>query len=166
MLSSAQSRISEKRFTSSLALALLAIQVLIPWVSKFFVTQDGPSHLYTAVVVKDLLLRANSEYAAVYEVAQQMKSNWGTVVLFNLSSALVGVEHAEKLVASICLVVGFAALWYFAGSLDPREVCISPIANFLLNTWFLWMGFYNFYFAMACAPFLVGYYIRYERSLA
>lgn len=116
--------------------------------------------------MRDLVLWPDSGYAPVHELAPQLKSNWGTVVVFNLASMLAGVEHAEKLVAGICQVCGSWALAYSSRSLDPSGPGLNPLANFLLNAWFLWVGFYNSYLAMVCAPFLAGYYIRHERSLA
>jgi hypothetical protein len=50
-------------------------------------------------------------------------------------------------------------------SLDPRRSPWSPVTNFLLNTWFLWIGFYNFYLGMALCAFLVGYAIRHMRAM-
>jgi len=51
-------RLSRARFwhavPAALAFALLVAQAALPWTAKHFVTQDGPSHLYNAPVVKDL----------------------------------------------------------------------------------------------------------------
>src|SRR5258707_1816456 len=68
---------------AALAFALMVAQAALPWTAKHFVTQDGPSHLYNAVVVKDLALDSHSSYAAVYAIQRKFVSNWGTVVVFN-----------------------------------------------------------------------------------
>jgi hypothetical protein len=147
-----------------LAFVLLAFQVSILWSTRYFVTQDGPSHLYTAVVARDLL-SGDSPYASVYMYHPKMVSNWGTTVLFNASLLLFGPIHAERAVATLCLLVAFFGIGYFIRSLDPPGNPWSPIINFLINTWFLWIGFYNFYLGMALYPFIAGYYIRHARSM-
>jgi hypothetical protein len=145
---------------AALAFALLVAQAALPWTAKHFVTQDGPSHLYNAVVVKDLALHPHSPYAAVYGIQRKFVSNWGTVVVFNGLVSLFGVQHAEQAMATLCVVLGFVSLGYFIRSLDPRGSPWFPILNFLLCTQFLWIGFYNFYLGMAVFPLVAGYYVR------
>ena len=36
----------------------------------------------------------------------------------------------------------------------------APVLNFLSMTWFLWVGFYNFYLGVALFAVAVGFYIR------
>src|SRR5260370_2393407 len=66
---------------------------------------------------------------------------------------------------SICLVAGFFAFSYAIRSLAPEASPWTPLTNFLLQTWFLWLGFYNFYLAMVLSPFLIGFYIRHASKL-
>jgi hypothetical protein len=157
-------RLSRSRFwnavPAALAFALMVAQAALPWTAKHFVTQDGPSHLYNAVVVRDLALDAHSPYAAVYAIQRKFVSNWGTVVVFNGLVLLFGVQHAEKAMLTLCSVLAFVGLAYFIRSLDPRRSPWSPILNFLICTQFLWIGFYNFYLGMAVFPLVAGYYVR------
>jgi hypothetical protein len=157
-------RLSRSRFwnavPAALAFALMVAQAALPWTAKHFVTQDGPSHLYNALVVKDLALDPHSSYAAVYAIQRKFVSNWGTVVVFNGLVFLFGVQHAEQAMVTLCAVLGFVSLAYFIRSLDPRGSPWSPILNFLLGTQFLWIGFYNFYLGMAVFPLVTGYYVR------
>src|ERR1051326_136774 len=149
----------------ALAFALLVAQAALPWTASYFVTQDGPSHLYNALVVKDLAFKPHSPYSRVYSIQHKFVSNWGTVVVFNGLIVLFGVQHAEQAMATLCVVLGFAGLAYFIRSLDPRGNPWTPILNFLLCTQFLWTGFYNFCLGMAVFPFVAGYYIRRAREM-
>jgi hypothetical protein len=148
-----------------LAFALLVLQAIIPWTARYFVTQDGPSHLYTAVVARELLLNRHSPYAPIYMLQPKMVTNWGAVALLNGAAVLVGVDHAEQALATLCVVTGFFGFSYFCYALNPGASPWSPVTNFLLNTLFLWLGFYNFYFAMALCPLVVAFYIRHARAL-
>jgi hypothetical protein len=138
----------------------MVAQAALPWTAKHFVTQDGPSHLYNALVAKDLAFDRHSSYGAVYAIQRKFVSNWATVLVFNGLVFLFGVQHAEQGMATVCVVLGFVSLAYFIRSLDPRGSPWSPILNFLLCTTFLWTGFYNFYLGMAVFPLVVGYYVR------
>ena len=67
--------------------------------------------------------------------------------------------------ATLCVVLGFFGFAYLIRSLDPGSNPWSPVANFLLFNWFLWIGFYNFYLGMAIFPFIAGYFIRHSRAM-
>jgi hypothetical protein len=148
-----------------LSFLLLAFQAVMPWLSVSFVTQDGPSHLYTAAVARDLLLNSNSPYAAVYRFQPKLVTNWSTTVLMNVMDGLFGASDAEHAMATLCVIAGFFGFAYLRRSVDPLSSPWSPTNNFLLCTWFLWIGFYNFYLGMALFPFVAGYYIRHANAM-
>jgi hypothetical protein len=150
--------------SAALAFALLAFQVAIPWSAKYFMTQDGPSHLYSALVARDLL-RSDSPYARVYTFHSDVVTNWGTTVLFNLAYSICGPMHAERVIATLCIITAFLGIAYFIRSIHPVGSPWSPFINFLTNSWFLWIGFYNFYLGMALLPFIAGYYIRNAQAM-
>jgi hypothetical protein len=148
-----------------LAFALLFCQAVLPWTGSHFVTQDGPSHLYTAVVAKELLLNPQSPYHSVYRLQGKLVTNWSTIALLNALVIVVGPQHAEKALITLSVVLGFFGLAYFTRALDGQGSPWSPVLNFLLSTWFLWIGFHNFYLGVALVCFVVGYYIRHAREL-
>jgi hypothetical protein len=154
-----------KRLPETLAWVLLAVQVVVPWTVGHYITEDGPSHLYNGLVSKDVLLHPHGIYAAVYHFQARLVTNWSTPLLLGTLAPIFGPTHAEAALASLCLMIGFGCLTYFRRSLDPASPAIDPLTNFLLNTWFLWVGFYNFYLGMALCVLLVGFYMRYGASL-
>lgn len=148
-----------------LAFLLLAVQAVLPWTSLNFATQDGPSHLYTALIARDLLFDSNSPYASVYEFQPKLVTNWSTTILMNAAEVLFGARDAEHAVATLCVVLGFFGFAYLIRSLDRDSNPWSPVLNFLLFNWFLWIGFYNFYLGMAIFPFVAGYFIRHALAM-
>jgi hypothetical protein len=148
-----------RRLPCILALALLAYQASVPWIAGHYVTQDGPSHLYNALVFKDLILHPHGFYSSVYRLQPRLVTNWGTVVMLGVLASVAGPVHAEQCLASILVVAGFFCISYFRRSVTYAPV-YDPLTNFLLNTWFFWIGFYNFYLGVAICFFLVGFYIR------
>jgi hypothetical protein len=147
-----------------LAFGSLAIQIALPWTVPHFVTQDGPSYLYNAVVARKLLFHAQP-YASLYSINSHIVPSWASTILFSLSASLVGAGHAEQLLMSLILCLGFFSFSYAIRALSPKAAPFTPLSNALLETWFLWMGFYNFYFGMALVPLGIGFYARRDGKL-
>ncbi len=154
-----------RRLPSILSFSLLAFQLAIPWTVPHFVTQDGPSHTYTAAIAQNLLLHRHSVYNPVYRFNPRLVPNWGTTIVMNAAAAVAGYGHAEQVTMSLCLLAGFFGLAYARKALNPETSPWTPLNNFLLQSWFLWVGFYNFYLGMALSLFVIGYYLRDERRL-
>jgi len=142
-----------------LAFCLLAIQIAIPWTVPHFVTQDGPSHLYTALVAKSVLFRAQP-YASLYRFNPHLVPSWASTILLALSASIAGAGHAEQVMTGLLLCLGFFSFSYAIRSLSPTALRWTPLSNVLLENWFLWMGFYNFYLGMVLVPFAIGFYVR------
>lgn len=147
------------RVPSVLAFSLLAVQIAIPWTVPHFVTQDGPSHVYNAIVIKKLLFR-EQPYASLYGINTHIIPNWASTILFGLTAWIAGPAHAEQLMMSLVLAVGFFSLSYAIRSFSPTALRWTPVSNFLLQTWCLWMGFYNFYLGIVLVPVAIGFYVR------
>jgi hypothetical protein len=148
-----------------LAFSLLAAQVAIPWTVSWFATEDGPSHVYSAVVARDLILHhGHTHFSSVFQLNPRIIPNWTSTVLLAVIEPIFGVDYAEKVMASLCICVGFFvfawAVRCFAPGTWPWANSWTPLANFLLQTWFLWVGFYNFYLSMLLALVVAGYYAR------
>ncbi len=149
------------KLPAAIAFVLLLFQAVIPWTSRYFITQDGPSHLYTALVARDLVLHpSSSPYARVYRLQSNLGTNWGTLLLLNLIEPVAGAAHVDQALSTLCVIGGFFAFSYLRRAIDPTGNPYSPITNFLLNTWFLWIGFFNFYLGMVLCLFIVGYTLR------
>src|SRR5438105_2231676 len=145
-----------------LAYALLALQLSVPWWARYYVTMDGPSHLYTSRATWETLL-GHEPFHSVYHLQTAKLTNWATIILFNLASAVFGTLNAEKVVWTLSVAFAFWGFSYLAKSLDPAAP-LSPVINFLGTTWFLWVGFYNFYLATVLYVVVVGYFVRKARE--
>jgi hypothetical protein len=129
------------RFTSVsfiLTLGLLLVQLAVPWTVPQIATQDGESHLYTAITTKELLLHPSGSYGSIYTLNPRIVPNWGGTLLLNVSAAIAGVKHAEKMAMTIAILTGFFAISFairaFAGAF-----LWTPIAGFMLQVLFLWL---------------------------
>jgi hypothetical protein len=158
---------------ATLAFALLTLQMAIPWTAPYFVTQDGPSHLYGATVARELVLHhRDSVYSPWYTIQRALIPNVTATFLLAVAESIAGPEHAEQVLASLAILAGFLAFCYASRALSTgvspgvspgvshRLSPWTPVANFLLQTWFLWLDFYNFYLGMALMAFPLGFYFR------
>lgn len=143
-----------------LAFVLLVFQAAIPWMAEAFVTQDGPSHLYTARVLRDLITDAESAYAPFYRIDASMATNWGIAIVLNILAAMTGFANAERVLATLCVVIGFFGFSRLFQALQPEGAQWTPIVNLLVNSWFLWIGFYNFHLGMSGCAMLLAYTIE------
>ena len=149
---------------TALSFGLLFFQAILPWTARSFITMDGPSHLYNARVIGEVLFHPDSPYRKFYRLRPALTTNWGSVLLFNLVSRIT-IAHAEQVVASISVLAAFACFLYLLRSLNSKAQC-SPVINYLTITWFLWVGYYNFYLGMALFALAVGYYVRNSENLS
>src|SRR5438128_307359 len=138
-----------------LAFSLLVFQAILPWTARYYLTMDGPSHLYNARAIASVIFDPSSPYARFYPLCTALSTNWGTVLLFNVVSWFT-VERAEAVVATLSVISAFFCFHYLIRSLDPGAAW-SPLVNLLTVSWFLWAGFYNFYLATAILALAVGY---------
>jgi hypothetical protein len=122
--------------------------------------------VYSAVVARDLLFHRSSVYASLYEFHRSVVPNWGTLIVLNAILPLTGVDHAEQLLMSLYIVIGFLCFSYCARSIAPAASGWSPIANFVLQNWLLWTGFYNFYLGAMLGLLVIGAYIRHANGIS
>jgi hypothetical protein len=99
-------------------------------------------------------------------VQRKVIPNWTTAVLLGVSASTLGADHAEQILVTLYVIVGFFAFSYARRALDPKANPWSPLTNFILQTWFLWIGFHNFYLGMMLCPLILGYYVRHLENMS
>ena len=86
--------------------------------------------------------------------------NWAASILLSVADGISGAANAERLFASFAVLAGFLSIAYAVRAIAPSAPPFHPVSNFPLQTWFLPVGFYNFYLGMALVPFAIGFYAR------
>jgi len=106
--------------------------------------------VYGSVVTWDLLTNPHSSYGSVYRLQHELIPNSATTLILRVFVALAGAAHAEQLLVSFVFIFHFFAFAY---------VCRrwSPLANALIQTYFLTRGYYNFQLGMSACLILVSY---------
>lgn len=148
-----------------LELALLVVGVAIAlwpvWTNAFFVTNDGPCHLYNARILRDMLLGHDTAYYAEwYFLNPHLDPNWLTHGLLLAFQLVLAPEYAEKLLVT-CYIVGFAlALRHVARTwFADNSAFVFLALPFVFHKVFL-MGFFNFSLSIVLMLVVVGYWGR------
>jgi len=136
----------------ALAPALAAIW-LLPW----FVTQDGPAHVYNAQIIADSF-DANAPLRAVYTISWKPIPNWvGHIILAGLVSRLPA-WIADRIMTSATLVgIAAATLWLRYRVAGRQGIVLSALFSALLAmnvTWLL--GFTSFLLGSCVFPIGLG----------
>lgn len=149
-----------RRLAEPAAFWLLALAQLIPvWSYRYLPTQDGPSHLNNAQIIRDLH-SPEAGYDRVFEVRLDFLPNLTSHLLLAGLMYVAPPLVAEKLLVT-AYVLGFAGAYrYFLGGFgdDHRPLSWAGLL-FVFNRCF-WMGFYNFCLSLVLLWLILGFVVR------
>ena len=159
------------RFIWPAALFLLIALECVPfWIFQNFPSQDGPSHLYNAVVLDDY--GKDPIYRDYYSIHFPIAGNVATQLVFlGILKLTSSPPLAEKIFLTAYAILLPFCLRYLLGCVTSQANVFSLFAFLLIPNLFLHMGFWNFCVSIPIALFALGYYIRHKdawtlRSLA
>ncbi len=145
---------------------LLFIHLIPICIGKYFLTVDGPCHLYNSQVLSDILLGKHVDfYETFYQLNDHLNPNWFSHALMSLLLIFLPAFLVEKIVL-IAYVLGFAIGFRRLVKLLMPKQWILPYFGFLFiyNSLFLF-GFYNFSFSLVWLIWIAVYYLKYENRL-
>lgn len=139
--------------------AMAALHLLPVWRAPYVPTVDGPSHLYNAVVLRELAA-GTPQFARAFVVDGRPWPNWLTHLLLAGALSIAPQVVAEKLVASLIVLLFLGGCWRIAGLVDGASrvyaFVVMPLAFHLLFQ----MGFYNYALGVALVPFAIASWWR------
>lgn len=143
------------RSSGGLRLAAVLFSVMLAvapvWLSPVLVTTDGPSHVYNAFLA-DAVRGGRPPFANYFVLAPGgLRPNQASEFLLAGLGRLLGWDIAERVVCTLAIVAMFAGLVRLlaVGPLALR-LLLAPVAGWLAQGWFVWMGFYDFALSLAC----------------
>lgn len=127
-----------RRQVAAVFLVAALLQLVPIWSVRYLPTTDGPSHLYNAWVMRELLRGDRGLIGDSFRIDWRPHPNWiGTAFMAGLMTAVPPLV-AEKIFVSL-IVLSFAlALWLYAPS--PPAAILGLLFTY---NWLLQMGFYN-----------------------
>lgn len=145
----------------------LVVLIIPIWQNKYFITGDGPSHLYNSKVLLDLLVGNSSEfYLTYYELNNAPEPNWFSHILYMLLLSIFPAFLAEKILLTayiLCFAFGLRKLII---TINPKAEWLSILGLTLVYQRIFFMGFYNCVISYAIAFYILAYWIKHRQELS
>jgi hypothetical protein len=164
----AQGALGSEQFPSLGSGLLVLFVALAPalgavWLVPWFVTQDGPAHVYNARILVDSVgahgtFGLTSPWRGVYTVRWQPIPNWSGPIALAALVANLPAWVADRIMTSLTLV-GFAAAifwlrWRVAGARGPRVAALLATLLAMNMAWLF--GFASFMLGACLFPVTLG----------
>jgi hypothetical protein len=140
--------------------ALLALHVAPLWAFRYFPSQDGPTHLENAVILRDYDRPDRLHLRAFYTLSAEFDPNWfghlALCCLLRLFPPLI----AEKVLLTGYLILLPLAARYALDGVRPGAGWLAVLTFPFLQHFLFHMGFYNFCYGLAVLFLVAGYWLR------
>ena len=138
----------------------LAPAVAAIWLVPWFVTQDGPAHVYNAEILASSVggFDRTSPWPDFYTVRWQLIPNWAGPVTLAALVAWLPAWVADRIMTSVTLV-GFALaiLWLRWRVAGGRDLSIAALLASILSMNMAWLfGFTSFILGACLFPITLG----------
>lgn len=148
---------------------LLFIHILPVWYLDYFITSDGPAHVYNSTVWDIMLNTPDSETAKFYShyhyFTKQIVPNWFYQIGIMILTSCFSVFTADKILVSLILLGTALSVRYVIKHIHKENSYLALLVlPFLFQEVFLW-GFYNYCFSIVGGYFVIGYWLRHHENL-
>jgi hypothetical protein len=150
----------DRRLWRGLFAALLAVHLLPIWVVPFFPSQDGPSHLYNARLLLDMLDPANFQVRQVFAFSPALHPNLLPHLLLCALQLVLPPPVADKLVVSLCVALLPISLAWLLRGLRPGHQVFALLGFLFAFHKHLHMGLYAFSLGIPLSLFALGFWWR------
>lgn len=123
--------------------ALVVVHLLPVFAAHWFVTLDGPCHLYSARIVKDLLL-GDAFMGGFFHLSSFPEPYWTGHAIMALGLLVFPAWVVEKVIFSLAIVGLAWAFRYFIRTIAPQRSWIALLVMPFLLHYALRLGFLNF----------------------
>jgi len=143
----------------------LGIAIMPLWLNKYFITGDGPCHLYNAQVVLDYVTSDHTAfYNQYYELNLQANPNWLTHILLAFLLSFLPGFLAEKILLTV-YVAGFAfALRGLIRRINPKSEFLILLGLPLVYAYPLQMGFLNYMFSIVIYLACLNVFLHFKQK--
>jgi len=147
-----------KRNGLKIIIFCLILVYLIPiWIVTYLPTQDGPSHLYNAKILKEYN-NPNYKFNEYYDINLKILPNWFSHTFLAGLMFIVPPLIAEKLLISIYVILFPLSLFYLINAVNRGNITFGVLAFPFIYNYLFHMGFYNFVISIPFFFFAMGYW--------
>ena len=150
-------KMSKYLFLIGLVLCLLQV-----WLPQFFVTGDGPSHVYNAQVLHDIWCNKNvTFYTRFYTAVYKPNPNWLSTAAMALFMLIVNGVIAEKIFLTFYVLIFVCGFYLLLKKISNNNSYWPLVVFIFVFTHPLCKGFYNFSFSIAFYFWMVWSWLRF-----
>ena len=151
-----------------LFLVLLILHILPLWIFAYFPSQDGASHVYNGLVLKEFGKHENYKMRDAWQLNITIFPNWLSHIMLMVLLYVFPPVIAEKVFLSIAIGMVPIAFLYFLGAVHKDQNGKFVYAwlgfPFALN-YLLYMGFYNFQLSISFFFFSFGFWWKHKDDM-
>ena len=139
---------------------LVAAWAALPWTLAYVPSQDGPSHINAAAILRDIVFRQPTRNAEFYMIRPHFFTNLGVDFIAVPLMSQIGPVATEKLIVTLAVILvpmgALAVTTSFVRQPSPAVLLLVPYGY----TSTIVLGNYNFILSAALALFIVAAVIR------
>jgi hypothetical protein len=155
----------KKQTTRILLFVALSVCTLQIWWPAYFVTGDGPCHVYNAQILHDTWVGKNvSFYSRFYDVVYQPNPNWFSTAFMAALMFIVNGILAEKILLTIYVLLFVGGLYSLLKKINAGGALWVFSVFVIVFPHVLSKGFYNFSFGMAFYFWIIWSWLRFLES--
>ncbi len=139
---------------------ILLLAHLIPvGTGSYFPTADGPTHLYNADLLKNLVT-GDSLANQFHLINTRLDPNWFAHILLAGMLFFLSAGVAEKVILCLYLIAFPLAFRFVIMQLNRRAAFLSLLAFPFLYNYVFQFGFYNYCLSLVFLFLIIGYWLR------
>lgn len=151
-----------------LFVVLLILHILPLWIFTYFPSQDGPSHVYNALVLKEYADHANYKMRDLWKLNITIFPNWLSHIILTALLYILPPLYAEKVLLTIAISLIPISFFYFINSVHrwrQDRFLFAWLGFPFAYNYLLYMGFYNFTLSISFFFFSFGYWWKYKDNI-
>jgi len=133
--------------------------IILVWILPYFPSQDGPSHIYNLVILKDLL-NGGKEWGNFFTYELRAVPNLAFTLLCYPLLQFFSPLIVEKLFISIYIVLMGAGVYFFLHTFNKASLLFIFLVFPVLFNFNLLMGFYSY--VVSVPLFLIAFSISWK----
>jgi len=141
---------------------LLILHLTPLFFGKYFLTQDGPSHLYNAFIFKDMILNHHTLYSQYFDINRVPNPNWLITAFYSLAMMVLPAFLAEKIFLVLYFMLLPLSFRFLIRQINPKSSFIVLLIFPLVYNITMYLGFFNFCFSIIFYFYAVGYWLKYQ----
>lgn len=147
---------------------LLILHILPLWIFAYFPSQDGASHVYNALVLKEYSQHENFKMRDAWQLNITIFPNWLSHIALAALLYIFPPVLSEKIFLTIAIGMIPIAFFYFLHAVNKehkQKYMYAWLGFPFAYNYLLYMGFYNFTLSIAFFFFSFGYWWKHKDNM-